>query len=480
MQAYQNIELSRDKKEHLYLQLFRALEKRIMSGRLRPHQKLPPIRKLADLLQVNNVTVVNAYKLLEENGLVYKKVGSGTFVTPVEEDQVASEARGAYEIDYLFSSSTPSADLFPVDVFKRAINEVLDRDLGTAFGYQDAQGYLPLRESIVTYLNDNEVSVGPDEVQIISGAQQGIDLVSKAILHYGDYVLVESPTYTGAIAAFKMKGANIIEVPMGPDGIDVEALEAAVKRYKPKLFFTMPTLHNPTGCSYTTERKRQVLRLAKDYRFWVLEDDYASDLFFGSENGETLKSLDDDQRVIYIKSFSKIFMPGLRLGFMVAPNRLGQELLMAKHITDIATSGLTQRAFDLFLRKGDWKKQIDSMKRIFHSRYQVAVAALESHLPMECDFRKPSGGLNFWIQLPGWVDADKFHEFALENGIEVVSGNAFFSTPSKISAFRLSVAAIYEEDIEPGIKRLCHLLNLFMDQARKEKKQEGKQMQRYL
>ncbi len=434
----------------------------IASGRLRPHTKLPPIRKLADLLDVNNVTIVNAYKLLEEGGLVYKKVGSGTFVTPKEEELEHEEVKKRESMDISFAQSSPTADLFPVSDFKMVLNEVLDRDKGMAFSYQASYGYSPLRESVVEYLKDSNIHIEPDVIQVISGAQQGIDIVSKAILNYGDYVLVEAPSYTGAIAAFKMKGANIIEVPMTQDGIHIEAFKEAVKKYKPKLFYTMPNLHNPTGYTYSSEKKQVVLEVASENRMWILEDDYASELFFHDQEGKSLKSLDRFDRVIYIKSFSKIYMPGLRLGFMAAPKRLGQELVVAKHITDISTSGLIQRAFDLYLRRGLWKKQIESMRRIFKERYDAAVKAIDTYLPADCSYHQPEGGLNFWIEMPAYLNSDSFAQFALSNGIEIVPGSAFFFAQGKSNCFRISVAGVYLEQIDEWIMKLMRVLDEYI------------------
>lgn len=462
MNPYQTIELDRDKKEHLYLQLFKALEVMIASGRLRPHTKLPPIRKLAELLDVNNVTIVNAYKLLEEGGLVYKKVGSGTFVTPKEEELEHEPVVRKESSEISFAQSSPTADLFPVTDFKMVLNEVLDRDKGMAFSYQASWGYSPLRESVVEYLKDSKIYVEPDVIQVISGAQQGIDIVSKAILNYGDYVLVEAPSYTGAIAAFKMKGANIIEVPMTQDGIHIEAFKDAVKKYKPKLFYTMPNLQNPTGYTYSLEKKQAVLEVASENRMWILEDDFASDLFFHDEEGKSLKSMDRFDRVIYIKSFSKIYMPGLRLGFMAAPKRLGQELVVAKHITDISTSGLIQRAFDLYLRRGLWKNQIDSMRRIFKERYDAAVKAIDTYLPQDCSYHQPEGGLNFWIEMPAYLNADSFAQFAHGKGIEIVPGSAFYFAQGKSHCFRMSVAGVYLENIDSWIQKLMFALDEYI------------------
>lgn len=197
---------------------------------------------------------------------------------------------------------------------------------------------------------------------------------------------------------------------------------------------------------------------------WILEDDYASELFFHDQEGKSLKSLDRFDRVIYIKkSFSKkIYMPGLRLGFMAAPKRLGQELVVAKHITDISTSGLIQRAFDLYLRRGLWKKQIESMRRIFKERYDAAVKAIDTYLPADCSYHQPEGGLNFWIEMPAYLNSDSFAQFALSNGIEIVPGSAFFFAQGKSNCFRISVAGVYLEQIDEWIMKLMRVLDEYI------------------
>jgi len=211
MEKYKKIPLDRESKEHLYMQLAYGIEEMIVNGELTEKDKLPPIRKLAEALDVNNVTVVNAYKYLEQKGRVYKKLGSGTFIVPLDQHTVYDEeVPMPEETGYDFSSTSPTGNLFPVQAFKKAINAVLDNEGGAAFSYQESKGYEALRSSIVNYMSAYDVEATAEDIQIVSGAQQGIDIVTKSILEYGDYILVESPTYAGAIATFRSKGLNII------------------------------------------------------------------------------------------------------------------------------------------------------------------------------------------------------------------------------------------------------------------------------
>lgn len=479
MKKYKGIKLSRDAKEHMYIQLFNSIKELIEKNILEAHEKLPPIRKLADFLKVNNVTVVKAYDLLEKKDYVYKKIGSGTFVSSKEdfkienfegaEDEVYEDLklmdRGQIQIsdDMInFASATPTPELFPVRDFKEVLNEVLDRDKGFAFGYQDSKGYYPLRESIVEYLKLYKISTSTDNIQIISGAQQGIDVIAKALLQHGDAIVVESPTYTGAIASFKTRGVEIIEVPIKENGMDLDKLESCIKKYKPKLIYTMPNFQNPTGYSYSFEKKRRLLEIAEKNNIIIIEDDYLSDLNFYTSDNDTLKSMDTKESVVYIKSFSKIFMPGLRLGFLIVPLRLKNEILAAKHTSDISTSGLIQRAFDLYLRKGIWRKHITYMKEVYKERFDIMLDKLEE-LPDDILYNKPKGGINFWVALPKDFSTNEFYSESIKKKIVFVPGSIFYPSRSDSNFLRLSIAAVYPEEIKKGMDMFKRLLYQYID-----------------
>lgn len=452
MISYEKIELDRDLKDHLYIQLFRQIKQQIISGDLSAEEKLPPIRKLADALNVNNVTVVNAYKLLEEGGYVYKVIGSGTFVSKIKYS-VEREIEPS-DLSINFASTSPTADLFPVELFKESINTALDRDMGNAFGYQEIKGYLPLRESICKYAMEIDIDTTPENIHIISGAQQGIDIVSKGLVDYGDYVLVETPTYTGAVASLNLKGANILEVPLLPDGPNISALRKLIEKYRPKLFYAMPNFHNPTGISYSDEKKKQILEFANLYNFRIIEDDFSSDLYFDENRPTTLKSLDRDNKVIYIKSFSKVLMPGLRLGFMIAPLDIEKELMFAKHTSDISTSGLIQRAFDIFLRRGYLKVQVDKIRNEYKERYDEVVRIIQQNTSglYKCDL--PLGGLNFWLEIPKGLDCDVLVRKANSKGVKIVSGKEFYPSMVQDNYVRISIASQNVENIEKGFEIL--------------------------
>ncbi|OGO77606.1 MAG: hypothetical protein A2Y23_11630 [Clostridiales bacterium GWB2_37_7] len=456
-----NINLNKQSSEPLYIQIFEQLKELIQQGVLPEDYKLPTIRAFANRLDVNNVTIVNAYKLLEDNKLVYKKVGSGTYVLPMVEklniSNAISDDREEQEYDYNgedgyidFATASPDPRLFPMKDFKQAINEVIERDGGKAFMYHDSRGYLPLRSSIADYLSVKAIEVGAEDIYIISGAQQGIDIIAKALLTNGDYVFVESPTYTGAAAVFKSRGARIVEIPLQNDGPDMKELEKLLQVIKPKFMYIMPSFQNPTGCSYSERKKKHLMLLCKKYKLLVVEDDYSGDLSYTEKPAIPLKTYDKSDSVIYIKSFSKIFMPGLRVAFLVIPENIKKTIASAKHMTDLSTSGFMQRVLDLYLNRNILDEHIKYMKKEYSVRYFEAVRAVKKYLRGAL-FNQPNGGLNLWIKLPESVNSSDLYELCKKNKVLITTGTLFLKGQEGEQYIRLSFAAVDVPDITRGI-----------------------------
>ena len=483
LELFNSISLDKTSKTALYAQLCEKFKVMIKGGILLPDYRLPSVRQLSEFLQINQVTAVSAYKLLEKDGFVHSKLGSGTYVENIlhatgsrnqtnnstlsdelyHQDDLDLINNGQIKIDentINFASATPTPDLFPVEDFKLALNEVLERDRGNAFGYQDSQGFYDLREGISRILQNSSVYCTPENIQVISGAQQGIDIISKAFLNQGDYVVTESPTYTGAIAVFRSRGAQIVDVALDEDGPNLNILEYSLKKYRPKLIYTIPSFQNPTGHSYSNYKRLEVLKLAERYNAYIIEDDYVSDLDFEGKGFTPLKTLDKNNRVIFIKSFSKIFMPGLRLGFIVVPPSLQGNIIEAKHTTDISTSGLIQRAFDLYIRKGFWDRHFNFMYEVYKQKYERIIGSLDKNLAGSISYSKPGGGLNIWLNLPYDISINNLFKLAASNNIVFAPGKIFYSStcPHNLNNIRISFAAAYLEQIETGIEKLCSLI----------------------
>jgi DNA-binding transcriptional MocR family regulator len=460
------ITIDKNKNVPLYIQLYSQIKRFIENGSLPGGYKLPTIRSLAKELGVNNITVINAYKLLEQNGYIYTKVGSGTYVcedTKKEEDLDESfKLTDQGEIPLRkgiinFASSSLNPELFPVEDFGDLINRVLRRDGGYAFEYQDTRGYKPLRESIKEFVKKDEIFTYVENIQVISGGQQGIDVVSKALINFEDSIIVERPTYSWALASFESRGAEILEVDLKKDGINLEELEDKLKKFKPKFIYTIPNFHNPTGIVYSEEKKKKLIELAEKYETYILEDDFASDLSFTEEKILPLKAYDKYDRVIYIKSFSKIYMPGLRLGFIIAPERLVSSFLKAKYVTDLSTSGLMQRAFDLYLRENIWKNHIEEIKQVMKKRFEKMGNGLQM-LKNYVEFEYPKGGFYYWLRLKDNISAKNLYSKCLEKNLLIVPGDMFFAIKKETNFIRLSFASCELEEIEKGINILKEVL----------------------
>ena len=467
----ENIILNKESDTPLYIQLYEQFKILIEENQLEK-DKLPSIRSLAKSLGVNNVTVVSAYKLLEQEGYVYSIKGSGTYIKKIpsteemsyiEDGDIELMTSGILPItkdSINLASMSPTPDLFPIEEFKHALIEVLDRDGGHAFLYPEITGYGPLRESISKFLVENyKIEVDKDQILITSGGQQGLDIISKTLINPGDVILVENPTYSGALALFKSRGAKIIGIPMDEDGINIDILKTYIKRYNPKFLYIMTNYQSPTTYSYQEEKKKKLISLANIHNFYIIEDDFLTDLSYG-EKKNPLKSMDNNNKVIFIKSFSKIFMPGVRIGFVTLPTFLFKEIIRAKHTTDISSSGYLQRAFDLYLRKGYWKNHIDKIKKVYTEKYNIMVEELDKLTDYGISYIKPNGGLSIWVKLPKEIDAIDLYNECNKRSLAIVPGKVFFIDNSLYSNYiRLSFGSVDNKSIIEGIKILKDILS---------------------
>ncbi len=447
MQKSVAIQLDSESQQPLYLQVFESLKKQIEEGRLEEHVKLPPIRKMAGELGVNNSTIVNAYRKLELHHLAYSKTGSGTYVAS-RNVQERTDERSAYSIEVPsavekssaiidFTGVSPSPDYFPVSSFRALADQVLERDGGYAFESLDSQGYPPLRETLVHWLKRRNIVGSSCNIHITSGSQQSLDIITKALVNPNDVVAVESPVYQGALATFSSRGAKILEVPLLADGIDLNRLEERVRRTPIRFLYTMPSFQNPTGISWTLRKKQQLLVMAEKYGFYIVEDDFLSEFSYGRKNLQTLRELDSNDRVIYVKSIAKVLMPGLRLGFMLTPADLTETIRASKYLSDIATSGLSQRVVDLYLNSTVWDVEFKDMVRGCRIRYNLMVEQIQKNFPDGATYLPPQGGFCFWFTLPEGRTTEALARKALQSGIRLQPGHTFFLNQKPNKHFRL-------------------------------------------
>ena len=451
---YKGIKLKKDK--IIYLQIYNFLKLKIENCEL--NGKLMPIRKLANLINVSPSTISKAYTELESNGFVMKKEGSGVYVNNKKykniflEDHMESETftYGDFNPDFSIdlSSATPNETILPMKILKKSINVVLDRDKENAFLYEDPKGYYFLRKTIMEKLKkDDDIYTNIDNLYLVSGAQQGINLFSKSFLSSKDIVVVESPTYKGAIDTFKKIGCKIISVPIFEDGYSLTELKKILKKNKIKLFYTMTNFQNPTGFSMSHKKKLELLKLSNSFNFNILEDDSLSDLYFTEKKPFTLKKLDKNNKVIYIKSYSKIFMPGLKLACISLPKDI---YILKKFTYKVIHSGLNQRAFQYLLENNYWDIHMEKARNSFKSKQILMYNNLKKI--EDINFYKPEGGLSFWIKLPNNISSKAIYLKLLSKKIGILPGILFSSNFDNY--IRVSFAQCKTKDIKFAIKEL--------------------------
>lgn len=475
MEEIYQLKLDTDKETPMYRQIADGIAMLIEKGILPTESKLPPIRKLAAHYGVNTVTIVTAYKYLEQKHMVYSRVGSGTYIAPLpiahmptplaQRNLVNFTAPSAAEHTINFTLTSLPPTLFPVHAFKEAFDTVLEREQGGAFRYTDSMGYLPLRDTLCRYLASFGIQTNAEQVQIISGAQQGIDIMAKAFLQYGDVVFTESPTFYGAAGAFLSRGAKVLGIPLQQDGMDLLALENDLKLYHPRFVYMTAYFQTPTGISYSMEKKRRLLELAEQYDTYIIEEDNFYDFHYSKEKPLPLKALDHKNRVVYIKSFSKILMPGLRMGVMVLPKRIRNAVLEAKYTTDISSSGFIQKALEEYLCANGWERHGEQVRRYGSGKYRQAVSMAKKYLCPPASCVMPQGGVSLWVTLPEGVTDEALCSHALTKHVLVSPGSQFSLEDAPSHQIRLSFASLTDDQIAVGMKRLGESIRELMQQA---------------
>ena len=480
------IPLDRHSEVPLYQQIETYLRKGILSGSLAADTRLPASRQLARDLGVNRITVENAYAVLETDGLIYSRMGSGTYVLPPNPLLAFSKDKpGAswplwqqsLEIEGATSKNKPleekhrkatrstdlislasgigDAHLFPAEDFRKVLQTVMRRDGIAALDYGEPNGHGPLRETITHILASQGLQTRSENVLITAGSQQALSLVSQLLLKPGDVIMVESPTYSGALDLFRALGFKVVGVPVDRHGMQVETLEKLLQQHHPKLIYTIPTFHNPTGTCLSSQRRIQLIILADRYNIPILEDDFVGDLRYEGRAQPALKALDPGGRVIYVSTFSKILMPGLRVGFLVAEGPIYQRLVNFKRVNDLATSTLIQRALEVYVTVGRYQSYLRRSCQIFHKRRDAMLSAIRRYLPAGINVDPPQGGLFIWLQLPENLSSESLLPLAWEEGVDFSPGNGFFSEGLEgRSWLRLNFVAQAPDQIEEGIRRL--------------------------
>jgi len=357
-----------------------------------------------------------------------------------------------------FGGGMPSADSFPVDELAKLAADTFADHGEQMLQYGTSEGYQPLREWIAGWLKAKGWNVTVDNILIISGSQQGLDLTSKAFLDPGDQVVIESPSYLSAFQIFNSYQASYLAVPSDDQGMKMDELEKVLVNNNPKLIYSIPTFQNPTGITMTLERRKQLIELANKYDVIIIEDDPYGYLRYSGEPVPSLKALDTEGRVIYLGSFSKIVAPGLRVGFAVADPAILGKMVIGKQATDVHTSNLSQQIVYRYCSQGMLEPHIEKICAMYKAKRDAMLAAMDRHFPKEVTWTRPEGGLFIWCTLPeGLVSAELLKE-AVAKKVAFIPGAPFYLGGQGQNMMRLNFSNAEMDLIDEGIKRIGEVL----------------------
>ncbi|MBE9193580.1 PLP-dependent aminotransferase family protein [Gloeocapsopsis crepidinum LEGE 06123] len=473
------IPIDRQSSNPIYLQIRDYFSRLIQSEKLAAGQRLPSIRALSESLQVNKLTVIEAYRVLEVEGLIHARQGSGYFVSsiantkftlhsnfaPTQEVTIA-QGDGSFLEQFIaslhaqhqgniidFSSGFPSS--FRIEELQRVAKRSLSRAADLLFRYNFPQGQLLLRQQIAQLLLQQGLEVSPEELIVTHGSEQALSLALRYYLQPEDWMIVETPTYHGVLGILKNLGAKVIGIPMTATGMNLELLEQYLRSHRPKLIYTISTLHNPTGITTSQTHRQQLLALAEQYECLILEDNAYEGLNFEPVPAP-IKALDRHDLVTYISTFSKTLMPGLRVGYMVVTGKHYQPLVEQKLLNDLHVSTVSQAIASEFLASGLYRRHLGRLRTTHLQSRNAMLQALEQHFPKAIAWTVPQGGLFLWTHLPDRIPIQTICREALSQNILVANGAAFFLSKG-YPAMRLNYSHTLEA-IEQGISILGKLL----------------------
>jgi 2-aminoadipate transaminase len=370
-----------------------------------------------------------------------------------------------------FAGGLPAPEIFPVREFAAACDVVLSENPAEALQYGITEGYLPLREFLARRTAKEGVTVSVENVMITTGSQQALDLIGKIFINPGDRIVVESPTYLGALQAWSAYGAEYVSVPADADGLRTDELEAAL-RTGPKLIYVLPNFQNPTGVTLSLERRKRLIALADQYGVPIVEDDPYGALRFEGTHIPSVVTLDAQMRgtcsgcytgnVIYLSTFSKILAPGLRLAWVVAPPEVIFRMAQAKQACDLHTPTFNQMVAYQVSCEGFLDRHVEVIRRVYRERRDIMLAEMERTFPRGVRWTRPMGGLFLWVTLPERMDAAQILPAAVENKVAFVPGSPFFPSGGGANTLRMNYSNATNAGLREGMARLGKTLKQFI------------------
>jgi len=359
-----------------------------------------------------------------------------------------------------FAGGLPAPELFPVEEMKHVAVTVLEESGHQALQYSTTEGYEPLRQQIAVRMNKFKINVNPADILITSGSQQALDFSGKLFINSGDVILCESPTYLAAISAFRAYRPNFVEVPTDDNGMIIEQLEKIIQATpKVKLIYVIPDFQNPTGRTWSLERRQQFIEVINKYEIPVIEDNPYGELRFEGEIFPAIKSFDQKGLVVFVSTFSKTFCPGLRIGWMAASSSFIEKYVLIKQGADLHTSSISQREISRYIDLYDFEAHIEKIIAVYRGRRDAVIQAMEQYFTKDVKFTYPNGGLFTWVEMSNGIKAGELLTQCLKEDVAFVPGDSFYPVERVENTFRLNFSNMPEQRIYEGIKRIASVMN---------------------
>jgi len=485
------IRLDRNHSTPLYQQIIDEVKHHIDRGALDIGHSLPSSRKLAEILGVNRTTVNRAYEELQALGFLSSRPGSYHRVQKRRKEvaydpdraslipwsEISSEpARQIHEMFLRYSPEQPrlasvpediinisrldlDPRLFPMTEFKRCTGSVLAQSDADSLQYGDYRGFLPLRQLIAQRLRLHGIAASSEEILITNGAQQAIDLLCRIFVRPNTKVAIETPTYANILPLLKFVRAEMAEIPMTDEGMDLDCLDSALRRDTVSFVYTIPNFQNPTGITTSHEHRERLFTICAKHRVPIVEDGFEEDMKYFGKVPLPIKSIDESNIVIYLGTFSKALFPGLRIGWVTADRDCISRMTAVKRFSDLTSSQFVQMIMHEFIRQGYYDRQLKRLHRIFRKRMQLALAKMDACFPPEIAWTKPAGGYTIWVKLPAKLGEGRLHERMLQHGVIVSPGTYYFPHKKKSEYFRISISRLNESEIGEGLSRAGRALH---------------------
>ncbi len=479
------LQITRKNNLAIYRQVAEQIRAQINTGRLPSGTRLPTVRSLSAELGVTPLTVHNAYNELQADGLIESVVGRGTYVSdeaqrdamPVDTDQPFHPDNILGDILHIMRArhvrsmavAIPDPDLAPIDEIWGRVNQLRSEWINLS-GYGEIEGDGKLRAALTLWLEDRGVKAAPSRVLVTNGAMQALNIVTRALTKPGDSVLTEEPTFLGYRHLLKTQRIRPLTVPVLPDGPDITRLEQILKSEKPRFYYTIPAFQNPTGVCFSAEKRQAILDLCRKYGTQIVEDDVYSDLYYDQPPPAAIAALPHSQHVIYLGGFSKTIMSGLRLGFIHASPPLMRKFVALRRVSDLSGAPMVQRLLAEFLNDGGFKRHMRRVRPIYQQRRNGMHDGLNRFMPSFVNWSRPTGGFCYWLDMPRIFAPGALYQLALENGIGIAAGEAFFTHDTQREHFRLSFGNLTTEAQQAGIEQLGRMIR---EQASKRPGADG-------